>query len=115
MKKLLTLTALLALSTSSFAAFNGGAAAGAKANTVAAVKSLADDTPVTLVGTISKQVAHDEYLFRDASGQIVVVIDNVDWNGVNVAPNEKIRIYGEVDKEMNRATKIDVKRVEKAQ
>ena len=114
MKKILTVSALLALSTSALAGFNN-TGANAAISTVAQAKTLADDSYVTLEGTIVSQVNSDEYIFRDATGDIKVEIDEKDWNGVNVGPNDKIRIHGEVDKELMRDAEIDVKRVERLQ
>ena len=110
MKKIAILTALFALSGSAFANFNG---ANNSVSTVSAAKSMADDTYVTLEGSIVSQVKNDKYIFRDSTGEITVEIDGEDWGGVNVGPNDRVRIYGEVDKELMRATEIEVKRVEK--
>ena len=43
---------------------------------------------------------------KDASGAITVEIDDDDWNGLNVTPQDLIEIRGEVDKDLF-DTKID--------
>lgn len=80
---------------------------------VAEAKNGYDDQFVVLQGKIVKQVGGDEYLFRDASGEITLEIDHEDWHGVNVSPNDEIRVYGEIDKSWR--TQVDVHRVEKVQ
>ncbi|MGX3066311.1 YgiW/YdeI family stress tolerance OB fold protein [Ursidibacter arcticus] len=121
MKKLSLITAL-ALSTISVSALasgfqgtaNGGFTNGAQTvSRVADVKDFRDDQYIVLQGKIVKQLTGDEYLFRDASGEIVVEIDGEDWGGTQVGPNDEIRVFGEVDKSWR--TDIDVHRVEKVQ
>ncbi|UQZ90931.1 TIGR00156 family protein [Deltaproteobacteria bacterium Smac51] len=80
--------------------------------TVAEAKKMADDTPVTLVGRIDKRLGGDKYEFRDDTGTITVEIDNDDWNGVTVGPNDIVEISGEVDKDLT-SLEIDVDRVVK--
>ena len=80
--------------------------------TVAKAKSSWDETPVVLTGHIVSRAGgdHEHYLFRDATGEIVVDIDDDLFVGRTVTPETTIRIYGEVDKEVMERTKIDVKR-----
>ena len=121
MKKLslITTLALSTISVSALASGFQGAANGGFTNSaqtvsrVADVKDFRDDQYIVLQGKIVKQLTGDEYLFRDASGEIVVEIDGEDWGGTQVGPNDEIRIFGEVDKSWR--TDIDVHRVEKVQ
>ncbi|KAE9542244.1 YgiW/YdeI family stress tolerance OB fold protein [Ursidibacter maritimus] len=122
MKKLSLITAL-ALSTISVSAlasgFQGTANGGFTNNAqtvsrVTDIKDLRDDQYIVLQGKIVKQLTKDDFLFRDASGEIVVEIDKDDWGGTQVGPNDEIRIFGEVDKSWNK-TEVDVHRVEKVQ
>ena len=71
-----------------------------------------DDSPVILTGHILRREAgdHEQYLFRDATGDIVVEIDDMLFRERTVTPKTTIRIYGEVDREISKPTKIDVKR-----
>ena len=47
-------------------------------------------------------------MFRDNSGTIIVEIDNEDWKGVTVTPQDTVEIYGEVDTDMFEPSKVDV-------
>ena len=76
--------------------------------TVAAAHKTWDDTYVTLVGHIVQRLSNDDYLFRDATGEIVVDIDHHIFRGQTVTPQTRVRITGEVDKEFMERTTIDV-------
>ena len=71
-----------------------------------------DDTAVVLVGRIEKSLGDEKYSFRDDTGVVVVEIDNDDWRGLSVGPNDLIEISGEVDKGLMR-TEIDVSSIKK--
>ena len=66
-----------------------------------------DDTPVTLTGKITRSLGGEHYTFTDGSGSITVEIDHDKWFGIQVTPNTKIMINGEIDKEFTHTT-IDV-------
>ncbi|MGX2973655.1 YgiW/YdeI family stress tolerance OB fold protein [Ursidibacter arcticus] len=117
MKKLIALTATLALSTSAFAGFqgnsnNGGFNGGSTQNvsTVAQAKKAYDDTYVSLSGYIVNKVGDEKYTFKDSTGQIRVEIDDDLWGGLQATPKTKVKIYGQVDHDNGR-TEIDVKRI----
>ena len=80
--------------------------------TVEQAKNLKEDTEVTLRGTIERHIGGENYLFRDASGTVEVEIDSDRWVGQNVAPQDQIEIFGEVEKNWN-SVEIDVKRLRK--
>lgn len=86
----------------------GFAGPGIEAVTVAEALKMNDDTPVVLVGSIEKGLGNEKYLFRDSTGSIVVEIDDDDWNGVTVKPENTVELHGEVDKELMRTPEIDV-------
>ncbi|MBV6424823.1 MAG: Protein YgiW [Steroidobacteraceae bacterium] len=71
-------------------------------STAAAAAGLSDDTPVKLQGHIVKALGGERYEFRDETGTIVVEIDNKVWRGLEVTPETKIELRGEVDKEWNK-------------
>lgn len=96
-----------------YGGFTGPQAGGA--NTVAGALKAWDDTMVTLKGNILRQVAHEKYEFRDATGTIIVEIDDDEWYGVSVGPNDVVEIYGEVDAEIYRKNQVDVKSIRKVQ
>lgn len=77
--------------------------------TVAQAKNMRDDAHVTLTGKIVQRIGQEKYLFRDGTGEITVEIDDEDFRGQTVTPQNTVRIYGEVEKEFGRGTEIDVK------
>ncbi|MFK1709760.1 YgiW/YdeI family stress tolerance OB fold protein [Klebsiella quasipneumoniae] len=99
----------LASSTTQGGGFTGPSGA---VTTVTNVKSLRDDTWVTLRGKITERVSDDLYKFQDATGVINVDIDHKRWNGVTVGPQDTVEIQGEVDKDWN-SVEIDVKQIRK--
>jgi len=99
MMKKLALATLLALSTSAaFAGFNGNTAQGGFQG-----------------GNITQQIDGDEYIFTDGTDQIKLEIKNRVWNGLNVGPQDKIRVYGKLDNEIFEKPELEVISVEKAQ
>lgn len=115
MNKFLAVSALvLALGLSSGAFANnshkqagGFQGPGLAPSSVAEVLKMNDDTPVVLVGQIEKSLGDEKYLFKDASGSVTVEIDNDDWRGVTVTPQDTVVLQGEVDKDFFK-TEIDV-------
>lgn len=113
MKYLLTLICLTIASGSVQAQFTetgGFKDNNIKINTVTEAKQMRDDSFVVLEGRIEKQIKSEDYLFTDATGSIVVEIDDDDWKGVTVTPQDTVIITGEVDKEFT-TTEIDVKTI----
>lgn len=80
--------------------------------TVAQVKEMRDDVPVIVTGNIVKNMGGEKYLFRDATDSIVIEIDDDDWNGLTVTPDDNVKLYGEVESKLFK-TEIDVDRIEK--
>lgn len=107
---------VLALASPAMAAFDGPTTAGAGAGLVSAaeVQKLSDDTKVILEGNITHQVAHedDDYVFADASGTVVVEIDNYIFGNQTITPTQKVRLTGEVDTNFVRDSTVDVKSLE---
>ncbi|WP_179416829.1 YgiW/YdeI family stress tolerance OB fold protein [Klebsiella quasipneumoniae] len=128
MKKIAAMTAIVALVSMPALAAGQGGYTGPSASsttqgggftgpsgaitTVTNVKSLRDDTWVTLRGKITERVSDDLYKFQDATGVINVDIDHKRWNGVTVGPQDTVEIQGEVDKDWN-SVEIDVKQIRK--
>ena len=98
--------------------FTGGSAGGGftgpgpALTTVEQAKNLRDDTKVTLRGAIVQHLGGDKYLFKDGSGAIHVDIDDDEWMGQSVGPDDTVELYGKVDKDWN-SVEIDVKRLTK--
>ena len=105
MKKILALSALLLASGSAFAAFNGPEVA--SINSVSDVLNAKDDSFVMLTGNITKSLGNELYLFKDKTGEIQIEIDEDNWMGVDVTPEDTVVIRGEVDSEWS-APQIDV-------
>ena len=81
--------------------------------TVENVKTKADETFVYMQGQIVKALGDDKYAFTDKTGEIVLEIDNDEFDGVTVAAGEFIEVSGEVDKEMMKPAKVEVKTIKK--
>lgn len=79
--------------------------------TVKEALSAWDDTLVEIKGKIIAQVGHEKYKFSDGKDTIIIEIDDDDWGGFSVGPDEVVTIYGEVDGNGVFANEIDVKRI----
>lgn len=87
----------------------------AAVTTVAEALNAADDTPVVLEGYVTQRVKHEKYEFSDATGKILVEIDDKDWPaGQAISETTKVRIFGEVDRHRFRPTDVDVDRIQLA-
>lgn len=111
MNKLLSASVLslaIGFSASAFAAFQGP---GVAPTSVADALKLRDDAAVVLTGQIEKSLGNEKYQFKDATGTVVIEIDDEDWRGVDVKPEDIVIIKGEIDKDVF-STEIDVDSVE---
>ena len=63
----------------------------------------------------SVEIDGDEYVFTDGTVQIKLEIKNRVWNGLNVGPQDKIRVYGKLDNDAFEKAELEVISVEKAQ
>lgn len=115
MKKF-TLAALMAATAISFSAAayaaNQGGYTGPATNVISVeqIQGLNDDTYVILQGNITQALGDEMYVFSDGTGTINVEIDDDDWNGLNVGPNDLVVIRGEIDKNGN-VVEVDVDEV----
>lgn len=89
--------------------FEGPSAKPASELTIKQALEMRDDSIVALKGKIVNSLGDEKYTFRDATGDIIIEIDDEDWKGIKVTPENTIEIVGEVDKEVMEAPKIDVK------
>ena len=110
MNRFLISTILLSLTGTAQVANSAGGFVGpsVSSTTVAEAAKMTDDTPVVLVGNIEKKLGNELYQFSDKSGSIIIEIDNEDWNGLTVKPEDTVEISGEVDKELMKDVKIEV-------
>ncbi len=68
---------------------------------------MADDAFVIIQGNITQGLGDEKYVFTDGKDTITVEIDDEDWKGLNVGPDDVVVITGEVDKSWNNV-EIDV-------
>lgn len=112
MKKIAILAISMIIGLSAAMAQSGGGFVGpgpaVSGTTVQQALTMRDDSPVTLTGKIVSSLGDEKYLFRDATGEIIIEIDDEDWRGITVSPETTLEIVGEVDKEFMGRTKIDV-------
>ena len=108
----------IALSSAAFAGSNGtngGFTGPGTEMTVVSVqeaKGMNDDAVVVLQGNIQKKIGDELYLFSDGKETIAIEIDDDDWNGLNVGPDDVVEITGEVDKGWT-SIEIDVDQIKK--
>lgn len=76
--------------------------------TVAEALKMSDESRVSLVGQIINSLGDDKYTFKDQTGEVVIEIDDEDWQGQKVTPENTIEITGEIDKEFAEPMQIDV-------
>lgn len=93
-----------------------GPVSGSQAQNVAEALKLEDNARVSLVGNITSKLAgsKNEYMFRDATGEIAVEIDNKVFRalGVEVTPETTVRISGKMDKDFAKNPEIEVRVLE---
>jgi TIGR00156 family protein len=92
------------------AAKGGFSGPGPSVSSVSQAKKMRDDSQVVLRGNIVQQISHEKYLFQDSTGTVIVDIDDKDWAGQIVTPQNTVEIYGEVDKDWN-SVEVNVERV----
>ncbi len=59
----------------------------------------ADDTWVTLQGTIVNRMGDDKYTFQDSSGTGIVEIERKAWRGLQVGADDVVQLLVKVDKD----------------
>ncbi len=109
MKALLSAVALSSLAFTAYADSERGGFRGPdnyKVVTVAEALQLADDTDVKVEGYLVRSLGDEKYEFQDDTGTMIVEIDDDDWDGVEVTPDVRVRIHGEIDKD-RRKTELD--------
>lgn len=76
--------------------------------TVTEIAELNDGDYVVMQGNILEKTGDDSYNFKDNTGTMIVEIDDEDWAGITVTPNDVVIIEGEIDKNMMEPTVIEV-------
>lgn len=92
----------------SYAQFEGPAAANNPVITVKQALDLGDNAKVALKGNIINSLGDEKYTFTDGTAEVIIEIDDEDWGGRKVTPENTIEIFGELDKEILEPTKIEV-------
>lgn len=67
-----------------------------------------DDQMVTMVGNVVRQVGREKFLFRDASGEIRIEVDNEVMPPQPFDDKTKVKITGDAEKDFLRSVEIDV-------
>lgn len=116
MRTLVLFAAALAMTGTAAAQFVNPAQSGAPAAvTHTSVKSVLadgkDDQHVVLEGFLVERVKDDDYRFKDATGTLIVDIDDEDFKGQKVTPDTRVRLEGEVDSELVGDNRVDVERL----
>ena len=124
MRILIASALALVFAAPAFAAFEGPAAsvqsgsfkgpgAVTAVDTVAKALEASDESPVVLEGRIlSAAKEHEEYVFQDSTGKIIIELDDDLFHGRTVTPENTIRIWGEVDTKLGRDSEVEVDRFE---
>ncbi|MCL2845980.1 MAG: NirD/YgiW/YdeI family stress tolerance protein [Chitinivibrionia bacterium] len=77
---------------------------------VSVARTLRDDTWVFMQGNILRNVRHERYIFADNTGEIMLEIDSDVWQGMLIGANDRIEIFGEIDRN-GRRVYVDVKSI----
>lgn len=77
---------------------------------VSALKAAADNDFVMIEGNIVQQVGKDDFIFKDATGEVEIEVSKHAWQGQTITPNDKVEIRGKVEKEWGK-TEVDVKQI----
>jgi len=79
--------------------------------TVADLKNMDDNTMIRLTGNIERQVDGDHYSLRDNTGTVELKMSDDVMRTMPVANNQRVEVYGELDKGIISQTKVEVKRI----
>ncbi len=66
--------------------------------TIEQAKGMSDDTFVILRGNITQNIGEELYVFTDGTGSINIEIEEDQWNGQKISPEDLVEIKGEIDK-----------------
>ncbi|MDD9155127.1 NirD/YgiW/YdeI family stress tolerance protein [Aliivibrio sp. S4TY2] len=79
-------------------------------NTVESVlnaSTVLDDTPILLTGYLVESLGKEVYVFKDDTGTLNVKIDGDKMPTLQVKPNDKVTLKGEINKEQNYIIYVD--------
>lgn len=80
-----------------------GPVRGAQAETVEKAMKLAQDSRVVLAGNIIASIAGEknQYIFKDATGEMTVLITPKQFRGLVINPDIKVQLSGKIEKTAN--------------
>lgn len=81
-------------------------------DTVAKALSGRDGAPVQITGNLVNSLGDEMYTFTDGTETILIEIDDGDWAGLSVTPNDKVTIMGEIEKDWSEVH-VEVDRIQK--
>ena len=81
--------------------------------TVEQVRGMADNSPVIIQGYLLRKNGENSYVFQDTTGTINLEIDEEDWGGMTVTPNDFVEVWGEVDRNGSSMIEVDVSAIKK--
>ncbi|MDQ7990264.1 MAG: NirD/YgiW/YdeI family stress tolerance protein [Candidatus Dactylopiibacterium sp.] len=116
-RRLRPLVALAALQFALLAPLAGaqyvGPTGGPQYRTVAEIlKNPVDKTQITLTGHLLRKLGDEKYIFSDGTSEIRVEIDDRLFPAQPIDDKTRVRIRGEVDKDLLRAPDIEVEHLE---
>ncbi|TCM68706.1 uncharacterized protein (TIGR00156 family) [Acinetobacter calcoaceticus] len=79
---------------------------------ILAASKLADETAITVTGTIVRMVKNEFYEIKDSTGSIFVDIDDDLANPAQLKPGTKVKIIAEVDTHRYKPTDLDAVKIE---
>ena len=80
--------------------------------TVAQATNLADETAVNLTGTIIRHIQEDHFELKDETGSIHVEVDDKLASINQLKAGTKVKVYSKVDTHREKATDIEVYKIE---
>ena len=81
--------------------------------TVEQVRAMPDNSPVIIRGYLLRQNGENSYVFQDTTGTINLEVDDSDWGGLTVSPNDYVEVWGEVDRNGMTMVEVDVSAMKK--
>ena len=111
MKKITLASLILILSANATAGFVGPNSS-EHSSPVAQVQTMHDDAWVTMQGHLVEQIGHERYLFSDGAHSVEVEIDNENFRGQQISPDQTVVLKGEVERHGNKVH-VDVDHIER--
>lgn len=96
-----------------YAGFNGPSETKEILKTVQQVLAADDMTTCTLEGNVIKHLEKNRFTFKDQSGEVVVDIAPYVFGGVDITPQDPIKLVGEVKGKRKQDLHIKVRYIEK--